>query len=99
MKTRLNNSMVKGTFVLALKRHVDLYADVVRCFFGICTLLSPQMGPGTRVNGTGSLPANHVGPSTSHREGYKNCVRDTVVFTEVQCECLQRCESDVLCDG
>ena len=29
------------------------------------------MGPGTRVNGTGSLPANHVGPDTSHREGYK----------------------------
>lgn len=24
-----------------------------------------------RVNGTGSLPANHVGPNTSHREGYK----------------------------
>ena len=29
------------------------------------------MGPGSRVNGTGSLPANHVGPNTSHRGGYK----------------------------
>ena len=29
------------------------------------------MGPGTRVNETGSLRANYVGPNTSHREGYK----------------------------
>ena len=29
------------------------------------------METGTRVTGTGSLTANHVGPNTSHREGYK----------------------------
>ena len=29
----------------------QLYADVVRCFRGICSLLYPKMGPGTRVCG------------------------------------------------
>ena len=54
--------------------------------------------------GTGSLTANHVGPNTPYREGYKMVSAIQWFFTEVQCESfrrscdLQKCESDVPCD-
>ena len=57
------------------------------------------MGPGTRVNETGSLRANYVGPNTSHREGYKMASAIQCFLRKFNVNAFKDFEIDVPCDG
>ena len=66
----------------------QLYTAVVRCFSGICSLLSPEIGHGTSEarNWSQGKPCRSQYLS---QERLQNDVSETVVFREVECQSTQ----------